>query len=71
MLHYHCYRHIIEKFGARNPLGLLIRRILFLPTEAEFDFAIPQILSDITIILQKKLTAFRDAKISLFYWINY
>ncbi len=51
ILHFFCYRHLINKFGASTQLGNIVRELLFSFSEAEFkeklnlyDKAIKQIL---------------------------
>jgi hypothetical protein len=46
--HYFCYRHLIEKFGARGILGIMCRRFLHIPSEAEFAKAHKQVLEQLT-----------------------
>jgi hypothetical protein len=45
--HFFCYRHLIEKFGARSLLGILAKRILRIRTPEDFQKAHKQAVADL------------------------
>jgi hypothetical protein len=51
LLHFFCHRHLIQKFSANAPLGILAARVLRIPTYQQFLAHLPEALAELHFLL--------------------
>jgi hypothetical protein len=54
LVHFHCHRHLIEKFGSGTPLALLVRDVLFCPSQEIWLAMVPGLKLDVQSLLDRK-----------------
>jgi hypothetical protein len=62
MAHFFCYRHLIENFGARGLLGILVTRVLRLPSEDAFRAALQEVVDEADLLLSNERITDDDHK---------
>jgi hypothetical protein len=60
MAHFFCHRHLIENFGARGLLGILVTRVLRLPSEDAFRAALQEVVDEADLLFSNERITEKD-----------